>query len=280
MDLKIRAFGDRDIDFALAQTTREGWDNTVSTFRVSLSHDPEGCFIAEIDGQRAGMITTTRYVRSAWMGNLIVAPHYRRQRIGERLMEHAIGRLEAHGIRTFWLEADPMGVSIYRRLGFVERFESPRLEKRPPHTASRSETGRLGASDLDAARTLDALYFGDDRGRLLGELMSIACAAYCVRVNRRLVGFAMALPSLAGVRLGPCVVDDLSATGQLIDSVLTDFSDQTIIIAVPGVNGTATQLLKSRGFARGPSCLRMLRGKAETVSAPDGLVALANGAMG
>ncbi|GAG04011.1 unnamed protein product [marine sediment metagenome] len=50
MDLKIRELGDADIDFAVAQTAREGWDNTVSTLRVSLSHDPEGCFIAEIDG--------------------------------------------------------------------------------------------------------------------------------------------------------------------------------------------------------------------------------------
>ena len=60
MDLMIRQFCDWDIDFAVAQTIREGWDNTVSTFRVCLSHDPEGCFIAETDGQRVGMITTTR----------------------------------------------------------------------------------------------------------------------------------------------------------------------------------------------------------------------------
>ena len=280
MDLKIRAFGDRDIDFAVAQTTREGWDNTVSMFRVSLSHDPEGCFVAEVAGKRVGMITTTRYVRSAWVGNLIVAPHYRRRRIGERLVEHAIGQLEARGIRTLWLEADPMGVDLYRRLGFIDQFESPRFQKKPPHTASRGRTECLRASDLDAARALDALCFGDDRGRLLGVLTGIARAAYCVRANRRVVGFALALPSVAGVRLGPCVVDDPSAAGQLIDSILADFSDRLIITAVPGFNKTAMQLLESRGFVRGPSSLRMLRGKAEVASAPNGVIVLANGAMG
>jgi hypothetical protein len=49
---------------------------------------------------------------------------------------------------------------------------------------------------------------------------------------------------------------------------------------VPGFNKTAMQLLESRGFARGPSSLRMLRGQAEVASAPNGVVALANGAMG
>ena len=280
MDLNTRAFGRQDIEFAVAQTSREGWDNTDSTFRVCLSHDPEGCFIAEIDGQRAGIITTTRYVRSAWVGNLIVAPDFRRRGIGQQLMEHAMGQLEAIGIRTFWLEADPMGVSIYKRLGFVPQFESPRFQKKPPHTAGRGGTEPMLASDLGAVRTIDAFCFGDDRGNLLGKLRDIARAAYCARVNGRVVGFAMALPSAAGVRLGPCVADDSFAAGKLIDSILGDFPDQTIVVAVPGVNESATRLLESREFARGLPSLRMRRGKADTASAPDRIVALANGAMG
>lgn len=86
------------------------------------------------------MMTTTRYVRSAWVGNLVVARHYRRRGIGERLMEHAIGQLEARGIPTFWLEVDLTGVNIYRPLGFVERFELPRFQKRAAHPASLSRT--------------------------------------------------------------------------------------------------------------------------------------------
>ena len=121
---------------------------------------------------------------------------------------------------------------------------------------------------------------GDDRGSFLGELLGIARAAYCVRVNGRLVGFAMALPSAAGVGLGPYVVDDPVAAGKLIDSVLADFPDHTIVVAVPGVNESATRLLEARSFARGLPSLRMCRGKADTASAPDGIVTLANGAMG
>jgi len=135
-------------------------------------------------------------------------------------------------------------------------------------------------ADLEAVKAFDEICFGDDRGKLLGELLDIAHGAYCVYTNRRLEGFAMVLPSAAGIRLGPCAADNPSAAGKLIDSVLADFSGKTIIAAVPGVNATALQLLESRGFERVGSCLRMLRGKASAESAPDKLVAIANGATG
>jgi len=62
--IQIRPFGKADIEFALEQTGREGWDSTASFFETLIAHDPEGSFIAELDLRRAGMVTTTRYVES------------------------------------------------------------------------------------------------------------------------------------------------------------------------------------------------------------------------
>ncbi|MBN2563585.1 MAG: GNAT family N-acetyltransferase [Phycisphaerae bacterium] len=122
MSFKIRAFDDRDIDFALAQTGREGWDNTRSTLRVCLSHEPEGCFIAEMGGRRAGMVTTTRYTRSAWIGNLIVAPPYRRQGIRSVAPCRALPMAQS-GTKS---------VRPYREVRNVERQEghSPTVRRR------------------------------------------------------------------------------------------------------------------------------------------------------
>lgn len=280
MSIEIRRFSNDDIDFGLAQTAREGWDNTASIFEVCLAHDPEGCFIAEADGWRAGMITTVRYARSAWVGNLIVEPDCRRQGIGKRLMTHAINRLEARGVRTTRLEADPMGVGLYRRLGFVNQFETPRFRKEPPHAVSGNRASRLERADLDAVKTLDRTCFGDDRGRLLGHLLEVTQAAYCVRANRQVEGFAMVLPSTAGIRLGPCVATRRTAAEELLDSVLADFPNVAVLAGVPSVNRTAVGLLESRGFTRMPSSLRMVRGEAAGESDPEKVVAITNGAMG
>ena len=280
MSIEIRRFSNDDIDFALAQTAREGWDNTASIFKVCLAHDPEGCFIAEADGRRAGMITTSPYARSAWVGNLIVEPDCRRQGIGKRLMMHAINRLEARGVRTVRLEADPMGVGLYRRLGFVDQFEALRFRKEPPHAVSGNGASRLDRAELDAVKTLDQPCFGDDRGRLLGHLLEVAQAAYYVRANRQVEGFAMVLPSTAGVRLGPCAATRRTTAEELLDSVLVDFPNVAVLAGVPSVNQMAVGLLESRGFTRMPSSLRMLRGEAAGESDPEEVVANTNGAMG
>ena len=280
MSITIRTFGEIDIDFAVAQTSREGWDNTPSTFRVCLAHDPDGCFIAEVGGCRAGMITTTCYECSAWIGNLIVTPDHRRRGIGRYLMEHAIGQIEARGIRTVRLEADPMGVRLYRRLGFINQFESPRFTKQPPHTVGSCPVERLQAADLDTVAAFDAACFGEDRRRMLAELIGISHAAYGIRENGRIVGFAMALPAACGIRLGPCVAENPPTAERLVTAVLADFPGETVIAAVPENNGRMTQLLETKCFTRTSSCLRMTRGEAQATCAATSLMTLADGAMG
>ena len=74
---RIRSFTSDDIEFALAQTAREGWHATAEQFELALVHDSDGCFMAESAGAPVGMITTTCYAVSAWIGNLIVVPDYR-----------------------------------------------------------------------------------------------------------------------------------------------------------------------------------------------------------
>jgi len=59
MSMMIRSFRADDIDFAVSQTSREGWDCTTAIFDICLAHDPEGCFIAEVDNRRVAMITVT-----------------------------------------------------------------------------------------------------------------------------------------------------------------------------------------------------------------------------
>ena len=93
MDVTIRPLVDADIEFGLVQTGREGWDPTVELFRVWLAHDAAGDFVAEIAGRPVGLVTTTCYARTAWIGNLIVVPEHRRQGIGRTLMKRALAHL-------------------------------------------------------------------------------------------------------------------------------------------------------------------------------------------
>ena len=278
---RIRSFTSRDMEFALAQTAREGWQATAEQFEVALMHDSDGCFLAESAGGPVSMITTTCYADSAWIGHLIVVPDYRRRGMGERMMAHALDYLAGRGFSTVRLEADPMGVGIYRRLGFEQQFRSLRFRSDPPHNPILTGSGKVvPCGDVPQLAALDRNAFGDDRQSQLAGLVAKARATYAYQSLGEIQGHAVAFPSVVGVHLGPWIATDREVAASLIDRVLTDFAKTSIIVGVPEPNREAVELLKDRGFYETESSLRMIRGG----PAPDGdsarLFAIANGAMG
>ena len=50
-----------DLDFALNQTTLEGWSSTKQDFEELLQFNPKGSFIGEIDDDPVGMVCTVNY---------------------------------------------------------------------------------------------------------------------------------------------------------------------------------------------------------------------------
>ncbi|MGB2984381.1 MAG: GNAT family N-acetyltransferase [Phycisphaerae bacterium] len=280
MRVAIRSFTEDDIAFALVQTSREGWDATSELFELLLAHDPHACFIAEHEGQRVGMVTTTTYRNTAWIGNLIVPPQYRGCGVGSRIMTHAMKHLSQQGIRTIRLEADPPGIKLYRRLGFVEEFESLRFRHERPTSISKRSADRLVETDLPEVAVFDARYFGDDRRRLLGMFFEYARTAYQVRAGGALRAYAMALPCAFGVRIGPWVAQDRDAAHAVLQSVLTDVQGKTVCLGVLSVNREAVELLASLGFERTPSSFRMVHGEACGCGEPERIFAIGGGAMG
>ncbi len=280
MEISIRIFNQDDIEFALAQTEREDWDPTAELFDACLAHDPDGCFIAEIDRQRVGMVTTTRHGQSAWIGNLIVPPECRRQGIGRRLMSRSMAHLSDRGVRTIRLEADPPGVRLYRRLGFIDEFESLRFQRPGGRIATQGVTGRIAPSDLPAVAAFDAQHFGDDRARLLTLLYQRSRATYGLQESGRMRGYAFAGPSRVGIRIGPWLAVDYRAAETLLQSILGDWPDTALILGVPGPNHDATILLESYGFERLPSSYRMLHGRRAAAGHHESIFAITNGAMG
>ena len=278
---RIRSFTSHDIDFALAQTAREGWQATAEQFELALMHDADGCFLAESAGAPVSMITTTCYAVSAWIGHLIVVPDYRRRGLGERMIAYALDYLAGRGYSTVRLEADPMGVGIYRRLGFQQQFRSLRFRCDPPHNPILTGSGNVlpcqGGQQLAA---LDRHAFGDDRQSQLAGLVAKARATFAYQSQGEIQGYAVAFPSVVGVHLGPWIARNREVAASLIDRVLTEFAETSIVVGVPETNPDAVELLKDRGFRETESSLRMIRGGPAPEGDSQQLFAIANGAMG
>ena len=293
-----------DLGFAAELTAGEGWASGRRDFELYLEHDPDGCFTAREGGRPVGMVTTTRYPASAWIGNLIVVPEHRSRGVGRALMEHGLRHLEAAGVRTVRLDGDPPGIPLYRSLGFADEWESLRFRgvgsrlDRPPQVtdlktddlAALDRTGfggglqrppqvrEMASGDIAAVAALDRTVFGDDRSRMLRLLFDRAERAVVVVGPDGLAGYAMVVRTDLGLRLGPCVGVDARAAEELLRAaVTTAAAGEGITLGVPGPNPEARSILEHLGFEPTPPSLRMVRGPVAAEGRPDCIFAIANG---
>ncbi len=276
---RIRPFTAADIDFALVQTAREGWPSSRAWFSALLEHDPDDAFVVEDGGAPVAMITMTRYRDTGWVSNLIVVPEARRRGLGTRLMELALDRLADGGLRTVRLEADPPGVGIYRRLGFVEEVESLRFRHPGGDLPWPADAGVLEEIGADEAR-FDEPRFGDDRARLLRSLLRRARSAHAVRRGARLAGYALTVPTTGGVHLGPCVADGPETARRLAAAAARAAGGAPVTLGVLASRGDWRGDLEAAGFVAAPSSLRMWWGRPPAPGDPAAVFAIANGAMG
>jgi GNAT superfamily N-acetyltransferase len=249
----IRRFELDDLDFADRQKEREGWAISREQFMLFLRHDPDGCFVATVDDQPVGMVTSICFGPSGWIGNLIVEPEFRSSGIGRALMEHAIETLKVKGGTTVRLEADPPGIPLYRKLGFVDEFESCRLKlaaskQRPP--VDRKAAEPMTTDDLHAVASLDNEIVGPDRRRYLELKFAAAEFAIVRRQGRRIVASLMA------------------AAGR------------PVLIGLPAVNTEGLAMLAELGFEKGESSFRMRLGPPIDAGDPTRVFAIASGAVG
>ena len=278
--IKIRPFTAADIPFALEQTTREGWATGRTMFDTYLEHDPDGAFLAWNEGGRAGMVTTTRYAASAWIGNLIVPPTFRSQGIGRALMEHGLRDLRQGGVRTVRLDGDPPGLALYRSLGFADEYESLRFRRNPEHAGFTTRTNRLEPGDLAEVVAFDADRFGDDRGRLLRILFRLSRHAFLARRDSKVVGYVLTEETNLGLRAGPCVAADTEVARELLETVLASAGPHTVTLGIPAQNHRGREFLEALGFSPTPSSLRMVLGEPQAIGNLECIFAIAGGAIG
>jgi len=87
--------------------------------------NPDGIFVAELDGEVVGYITTVldREAGRGRIPNLAVSVTVRRQGIGRALIEYALDYFRAEGMAYAVIEtmsSNPIGQTLYPDCGFEE----------------------------------------------------------------------------------------------------------------------------------------------------------------
>ncbi len=245
-----------------------------------LSYEPDGCFVAAIKGQPVGHVFTVNYGRLGWIGFLIVKSGFRRQGVGTELTKHAIAHLLNHEAQTVRLEAVPEIAELYRRLGFVDEYDSLRfvrdsakVESLPsPHVHS------IKKGEITEISEFDAEYFGANRRRVLQTLYENNPQSCLISTSaNKVTGYIMSRERESGYTIGPwvCCPASRGVERKLLAKCLRIIGrDEKVYVGVPAVNEVAVETLVNFGFRQYSKSIRMFLGERLHTERVEGVFAI------
>jgi GNAT superfamily N-acetyltransferase len=263
--VKLRLMSDQDVAFANHLREIAGWNQTVRDWRGYLSYDPEGCFVAEVDGKPAGTATTIHYGNHfGWIGMVLVHPDFRRLGIGTQLLNRAIARLKECGVRSIKLDATPMGRKVYVPLGFVDEYELSRYEGIVPTTVPGplAKVTPFSSAEFSDVVRLDAAAFGAERAAVLQSLAD-RTPELCIALadSTGLAGFLIAREGASAVQIGPWIARNVDVAEKLLHAFFQRAIGRRVFVDVVAPNSAATTLIQHHGFTVQRTLTRMYLGE-------------------
>jgi predicted N-acetyltransferase YhbS len=260
--IHIRTMTASDVPLGMRLKDQAGWNQVEADWQRVLTLQPEGCFVAELNGQSVGTTATSVFGSVGWILAVLVDDSVRGQGVGTQLMRRALAYLDGCGVPTARLDATPLGRPIYERLGFVAEYELGRWTGIAAEGKAATEVRPAAWEDMDAILELDFRATGTDRSRLLERLYQERPQAMHVATGGAPVtGYAWLRPGSRFAHAGPTIAQDENAGRALFDVLSRHSAGQPILLDIPVDNRPATLWAESRGLRVQRQVTRMVRGK-------------------
>lgn len=276
----IRPFKDEDIDFAYKLDVIEQWDDTRNDIKRMLNYEPNGCFIAEINSKPVGHVFSISYGRLGWIGLLIVKAEYRRRGIGTLLTKRAMNYLLSCKVEAMKLEAVSAIADLYRKLGFVDEYDSLRFigVSRKITPLSSHCVNSLKKEEITKLAKFDGEYFGANRIKILTRLCYAHPKLCFVSYEEaKIVGYIICRETQTGYRIGPwvCNPKNPQTAQELLTKCMTTMRrDEKLFVGVPAVNMAAVEILQDFDFKQYSKSIRMYFGEKLETERVDGVFAI------
>src|SRR5437867_4267393 len=110
--IHLRLMTGADLPLGMRLKQQAGWNQLETDWRRFLDMQPDGYFVAEMDGVPVGTTATCIFGPVAWIAMVLVDAAARGQGIGTALMRYAIIFLERQQVRSIRLDATALGRPI------------------------------------------------------------------------------------------------------------------------------------------------------------------------
>ncbi len=239
--------------------------------RYYLSQDPEGCLVAERDGNICGSVFGRRRGDHVSIGPVSVDPASQAIGVGRRMMQALFDAYPgAASFRLSQAAFNKESFSLYSKTGFVAAEQLLRLERPPDPAAPQEDEPLVRAVTVENAPVvadLDRRLTGVERGRELPTHFGMG-RVYVHGGDTGIQGYLATMPTPDRIFLGPAVAQSEAQLAALIRAALRDAGPGAVGLHLPArLDPTIAECFRL-GFRL--FCLEtlMVRGEWRTPPAP------------
>lgn len=231
--MHVRAMTHADLGRVLGWAADEGWNPGLDDAAAFLEADPEGFFVAEVEGRAVAAISVVNHSDSfSFLGLYICLPDFRGQGIGYALWQQALGHA---GNRTVGLDGVPAQQDNYRKSGFdlagrtlryvgsVKGADDPHLRRIRPSDVAELTALEEGANGYHKPAFCTA-WFRDTQTR----------ATLVLEGERGIEGVVTYRACREGFKIGPLVALDAHGARRLLHGAAARMAGAPLMIDVPG----------------------------------------------
>jgi len=259
--IEIRQMRTDDLRLGLRLSRQAGWNQIESDWLRFMNMEPEGCFVAELEGCSVGTTTTCIFENVAWIAMVLVEKDSRGQGVGKTLLKHSLDYLDGRKVKTVRLDATAAGRPIYEKLGFVPEYELVRFQ-------GISRPGKTGPVLTEAVPELfgDMIEFdrrmtGTNRAKMLSLLFAeLPENARIQTLHDKIDGFVTMRPGANAVQIGPCIAS-MNTGPALLSDALNRCAGKAVFVDMPTGNVEAVKIAESHELQIQRRFTRMCRGE-------------------
>jgi hypothetical protein len=238
--LVLRRMTEADLALALEWAAAEGWNPGLHDAHCFYAADPEGFFLAELDGAPIGCVSAVRYGSGfGFLGLYIVKLEHRGHGFGLKLWRSGLDHL---GDRVIGLDGVVAQQENYRKSGFRLAFRNIRQKIRGGGAGPPGLTD-LAAIPIEEILRYDETVFPASRAEFLKSWIGQAQAvALGVVDGQRLKGCGVLRACREGFKIGPLFADDEETADRLFAGLMARVPGAPVFLDTPDANPGAVAL--------------------------------------
>lgn len=250
-----------DLRLGLRLSRQAGWNQTESDWLRFMNMEPEGCFVAELNGCPVGTTTTCIFDKVAWIAMVLVDTESRGQGVGTKLLKHSLDYLDGRKVKTVRLDATHLGRPIYEKLGFVPEYELARFEGIAQQGKTTPAVTEALPQFFDDMIEFDRQMTGTNREKMLRLLFKeFPRNTHIVTHYDKIDGFVTMRPGANAMQIGPCTAS-IDSGPALLSDALNRFAGKAVFVDIPTDNVHAIEIAEASRLKIQRRFMRMCRGQ-------------------